>query len=148
MQIILLEDVKSLGKKGTVVKVNDSYGRNYIIPKKLGVEANAVNLNNLKLQNANAEKIEAMKQESAKETKAKLDGKVIKLSIKAGKDGKTFGSVTGKEIAQAIKEETGIEVDKKKIGLAEPIKAVGTQSVTLKLYKDISAEVTVKVEEA
>ena len=148
MQIILLEDVKSLGKKGTVVKVNDSYGRNYIIPKKLGVEANAVNLNNLKLQNANAEKIEAMKLESAKETKAKLDGKVLKLTIKAGKDGKAFGSVTGKEIAQAIKDEMGVEVDKKKIGLSEPIKAVGTQSVTLKLYRDIAAEITVKVEEA
>ncbi|MDO4265829.1 MAG: 50S ribosomal protein L9 [Eubacteriales bacterium] len=148
MQIILLEDVKSLGKKGTVVKVNDSYGRNYIIPKKLGVEANAANLNNLKLQNANAEKIEAMKQQSARDIKAKLEGKAFTVKIKAGKDGKTFGSITGKEIAQAIMDSMGVEVDKKKISLDEPIKAVGTRTVNLKLYKDISAEITVKIEEA
>lgn len=148
MQVILLEDVKSLGKKGTIVKVNDSYGRNYIIPKKLGVEANAVNLNNLKLQNANAEKIEAMKQQSAKDTKAKLEGKTVTLKIKAGKDGKTFGSVTGKEIAQAIMDSMGIEVDKKKITLSEPIKTVGAHAINIKLYKDINADMTVKVEEA
>lgn len=148
MQIILLEDVKSLGKKGTVVKVNDSYGRNYIIPKKLGVEANPVNLNNLKLQNANAEKLEAMKQQSAKEIREKLDGKIVTLKIKSGKDGRAFGSVTGKEIAQAIQSELGIEVDKKKIALSDPIKAIGSYSVNLKLYRDIAADVTIRVEEA
>ena len=147
MQIILTQDVKSLGKKGTIVKVNDSYGRNYIIPKKLGVEANAVNLNNLKLANANAEKIEAMKTENAKETKAKIEGKTFTLAIKAGKDGKTFGSVTGKEVAQAIYDELKIEVDKKKI-VMEPIKAVGTHHITLKLHRDIAAEITVNVVEA
>ena len=86
MQIILLEDVRSLGKKGTVVKVNDSYGRNYIIPRKLGVEANAANLNDLKLQNANMEKLEAAKMQSAREVKEKLDGKTFTVRIKAGKD--------------------------------------------------------------
>lgn len=148
MQIILLQDVKSLGKKGTVVKVNDSYGRNYIIPKKLGVEANPVNLNNLKLQNANAEKIENMKQESARSMKEKLSGKTIVLRIKTGKDGKAFGSVTGKEIAQAIMDELGLEVDKKKISIEEPIKTVGTHTVNVKLYKDIHTDITVRVEEA
>ena len=148
MQIILLQDVKSLGKKGTVVKVNDSYGRNYIIPKKLVVEANPVNLNNLKLQNANAEKIENMKQESARSMKEKLSGKTIVLRIKTGKDGKTFGSVTGKEIAQAIMDELGLEVDKKKISIEEPIKTVGTHTVNVKLYKDIHTDITVRVEEA
>ena len=148
MQIILLQDVKSLGKKGTVVKVNDSYGRNYIIPKQLGVEANPVNLNNLKLQNANAEKLEAMKQDSAKAIQAKLAGKTITVKIRAGKDGKTFGSITGKEIAQAIMEELSVEVDKKKIGIEEPIKTVGSHTVNVKLYKDISTDITVKVEEA
>lgn len=148
MQVILLEDVKSLGKKGTIVKVNDSYGRNYLIPKKLGVEANPVNLNNLKLQNANAEKIESMKVQSAGEIKAKIDGKTVTLKLKAGKDGKTFGSITGKEIAQAIEEALSVEVDKKKISLEEPIRAVGVRTVSVKLYKDVSAEVTVKVEEA
>ena len=147
MQIILLEDVKSLGKKGTVVKVNDSYGRNYIIPRKLGVEANAANLNDLKLQNANMAKLEAAKFQSAKEVKEKLEGKTFTVRIKAGKDGKTFGSVTAKEVAQAIMDTAKIEVDKKKI-VMEPVKALGEQHVKLKLHKDINAEILLKVEEA
>lgn len=147
MQIILLEDVKSLGKKGTVVKVNDSYGRNYIIPRKLGVEANAANLNDLKLQNANTAKLEAAKLASAKEVKEKLEGKSFVVRIKAGKDGKTFGSVTAKEVAAAIMETAKIEIDKKKI-VMEPVKAIGEQRVKLKLHKDINAEILLKVEEA
>ena len=147
MQIILLEDVRSLGKKGTVVKVNDSYGRNYIIPRKLGVEANAANLNDLKLQNANMEKLEAAKMASAREVKEKLDGRTFTVRIKAGKDGKTFGSVTGKEVAKAIMDEAKIEIDKKKI-VMEPVKALGEQHVKLKLHKDINAEILLKVEEA
>ena len=147
MQVILLEDVKSLGKKGTVVKVNDSYGRNYIIPRKLGVEANAANLNDLKLQNANMAKLEAAKLQSAKEVKEKLDGKSFVVRIKAGKDGRTFGSVTAKEVAQAIMDTAKIEIDKKKI-VMEPIKALGEQHVKLKLHKDINAEILLKVEEA
>ena len=147
MQIILLEDVKSLGKKGTVVKVNDSYGMNYIIPRKLGVEANAANLNDLKLQNANTAKLEAAKLASAKEVKEKLDGKSFVVRIKAGKDGKTFGSVTAKEVAAAIMETAKIEIDKKKI-VMEPVKAIGEQRVKLKLHKDINAEILLKVEEA
>lgn len=147
MQIILLEDVKSLGKKGTVVKVNDSYGRNYIIPRKLGVEANAANLNDLKLQNANMEKLEAARVQSAKDVKAILDGKTFVVRIKAGKDGKTFGSVTAKEVAKAIMDTAKVEIDKKKI-VMEPVKALGTQTVKLKLHKDINAEIILKVEEA
>ncbi len=147
MQVILLEDVKSLGKKGTVVKVNDSYGRNYLIPRKLGVEANAANLNDLKLQNANMAKLEAAKLQSAKEVKEKLDGKSFVVRIKAGKDGRTFGSVTAKEGAQAIMDTAKIEIDKKKI-VMEPIKALGEQHVKLKLHKDINAEILLKVEEA
>ena len=147
MQVILLEDVKSLGKKGTVVKVNDSYDRNYLIPRKLGVEANAANLNDLKLQNANMAKLEAAKLQSAKEVKEKLDGKSFVVRIKAGKDGRTFGSVTAKEVAQAIMDTAKIEIDKKKI-VMEPIKALGEQHVKLKLHKDINAEILLKVEEA
>ncbi len=147
MQVILLEDVKSLGKKGTVVKVNDSYGRNYLIPRKLGVEANAANLNDLKLQNANMAKIEAARTASAKEVKALLDGKTFVAKIKAGKDGKTFGSVTAKEVSKAIMDTAKVEIDKKKI-VMEPIKAIGTYSVKLKLHKDINAEIVLKVEEA
>ncbi len=147
MQIILIEDVKSLGKKGTIVNVNDSYGRNYIIPRKLGVEANSANLNDLKLKNANAEKLEAAKIQSAKDVKALIDGKTVKLGIKAGKDGKVFGSVTGKEVVEAISKELKVDIDKKKI-VMDPIKTIGVTPVNIKLHKDISAVVNVSVEEA
>ena len=148
MQIILLEDVKSLGKKGDVVKVNDGYARNYILPKKLGVEANAANLNDLKLQKANTEKIEAAKVAEAKALSEKLKDASVTLKIKTGEGGRTFGSVTGKEIAQAVKSELGIELDKKRIVLQEPIKSVGSHIVTVKLHKEVNAELKVKVEEA
>ena len=147
MQVILIQDVKSLGKAGTLVKVNDSYARNYIIPRKLGVEASAANLNNLKLKNANEEKLEAAKLANAKDVKAACDGKRIALKVKAGKEGKLFGAVTGSDVAEAIKAQTGIDVDKKKI-VMEPIKALGDYKVTLKLHKDVQAEVTIGVEEA
>lgn len=148
MQIVLLQDVKSLGKKGDVVKVNDGYARNYILPKKLGVEANAANLNDLKLQKANTEKIEAAKVAEAKSLSEKLKDASVTLKIKTGEGGRTFGSVTGKEIAQAVKSELGIELDKKRIVLQEPIKSVGSHIVTVKLHKEVNAELKVKVEEA
>lgn len=148
MQIVLLQDVKSLGKKGDVVKVNDGYARNYILPKKLGVEANAANLNDLKLQKANTEKIEAAKVAEAKALSEKLKDASVTLKIKTGEGGRTFGSVTGKEIAQAVKLELGIELDKKRIVLQEPIKSVGSHIVTVKLHKEVNAELKVKVEEA
>ena len=148
MQIVLLQDVKSLGKKGDVVKVNDGYARNYILPKKLGVEANAANLNDLKLQKANTEKIEAAKVAEAKALSEKLKDESVTLKIKTGEGGRTFGSVTGKEIAQAVKSELGIELDKKRIVLQEPIKSVGSHIVTVKLHKEVNAELKVKVEEA
>ncbi len=148
MQIVLLQDVKSLGKKGDVVKVNDGYARNYILPKKLGVEANAANLNDLKLQKANTEKIEAAKVAEAKALSEKLKDASVTLKIKTGEGGRTFGSVTGKEIAQAVKSELGIELDKKRIVLQEPIKSVGSHIVTVKLHKEVNAELKVKVEEA
>ncbi|MGI6080729.1 MAG: 50S ribosomal protein L9 [Candidatus Avilachnospira sp.] len=148
MQVVLLQDVKSLGKKGDVVKINDGYARNYILPKKLGVEANAANLNDLKLQKANSEKIEAAKVAEAKALSEKLGGAAVTLKIKTGEGGKTFGSVTGKEIAQAIKEELGVDIDKKRIVLPEPIKSVGTREVLIKLHKEVNANLRVKVEEA
>lgn len=148
MQIVLLQDVKSLGKKGDVVKVNDGYARNYILPKKLGLEANAANLNDLKLQKANTEKIEAAKVAEAKALSEKLKDASVTLKIKTGEGGRTFGSVTGKEIAQAVKSELGIELDKKRIVLQEPIKSVGSHIVTVKLHKEVNAELKVKVEEA
>ena len=147
MQVILTQDVKSLGKAGTLVNVNDSYARNYIIPRKLGVEASKANLNSLKLKNANDAKLEAAKLSNAKDTKAAVDGKTVSVKIKTGKDGKLFGSITAADVADAIKEGLGIEVDKKKIAM-EPIKALGVHPVTLKLHKDVQAEVKISVEEA
>ena len=115
MKVVLLEDVKSLGKKGEIVEVSEGYARNFIIPKKKGVEANNVNLNTLKLQKANEEKIAKEKLEAAKELAAKLNEASISLTIKGGKDGRAFGSVSSKEIEEAIKEQLGLEIDKKKL---------------------------------
>lgn len=146
MQVILTADVKTLGKKGTIVKVNDNYARNYIIPHGLGLEANKANLNDLKLQNANLEKQEAARVANANEIKSVIDGKIVEISIKTGKDGKLFGSVTAKEVADAIDKAYKVSVDKKKI-VMEPIKTGGDHAVTVKLHKDISAAVTVRVSE-
>ncbi|MDO4487586.1 MAG: 50S ribosomal protein L9 [Eubacteriales bacterium] len=145
MQVILTQDVKSLGKAGTLVNVNDSYARNYIIPRKLGVEASKANLNNLKLKNANEAKIEAAKVANAKDTKAAVDGKTVLMKVRTGEGGKLFGAVTSSDVAEAIKKEFGIDVDKKKI-VMDPIKQTGKTEVTLKLHKEVNATVTVDVE--
>ena len=147
MQVILITDVKSLGKKGTIVNVNDSYARNYIIPRKLGVEATKANLNDLKLQNANTDKLEAARLANARDMKAAIDGRTVSIAIKSGKDGKLFGSVTGKEVADAIDSAFSVSIDKKKI-VMDPIKTTGEHQITIKLHKDVTASVTVKVSEA
>ena len=146
MQVILITDVKSLGKKGTIVNVNDNYARNYIIPHKLGIEANKANLNDLKLQNANMEKLEAARVANAKGMKAAIDGKKVNVAIKTGKDGKLFGSVTNKEVAEAIKKTFNVDIDKKKI-VMEALKTSGEHAVNVKLHKDIAATVPVNVTE-
>ena len=148
MKVILLADVKSLGKKGEVVNVSDAYARNQLIPKKLGVEANSKTLNDLKLQKANAEKMAAQQLAAAKELAAKLEAASVTLSIKAGANGKTFGSVSSKEIGKAIEDQIGLEIDKKKLVLPEPIKTFGTHEVPVKLHKDVVAKLAVKVTEA
>ena len=148
MQVVLLEDVKSLGKKGQIVNVNDGYARNFILKKNLGVEATAKNLNDLKLQKANAEKIAAEQLAAAKELAEKLEGMSATLSMKAGEGGKAFGSVSGKEIAAAAKEQLNLEIDKKKLVLPEAIKTFGTHEVPVKLHKDVTGKLTVKVVEA
>ncbi len=147
MKVVLLEDVKSLGKKGEIVEVSEGYARNFIIPKKKGVEANNVNLNTLKLQKANEEKIAKEKLEAAKELAAKLNEASISLTIKGGKDGRAFGSVSSKEIEEAIKEQLGLEIDKKKLVIGEPIKTFGNHEVKVKLHKDVTASLNVKVGE-
>ena len=147
MKVVLLEDVKSLGKKGDIVEVSEGYARNFIIPKKNGVEVNQENLNTLKLQKANEEKIAKEKLEAAKELAAKLNEASVSLTIKGGKDGRTFGSVSSKEIEEAIKSQLGLEIDKKKLVIAEPIKTFGNHEVKVKLHKDVTAALKVKVGE-
>ena len=148
MDIVLLEDVKALGKKGQVVKVNDGYARNFILPKKLGVEATPKNLNELKLQKANAEKIAAQQLADAKALAEQLEKLSVTVSMKAGEGGRAFGSVSGKEISKAIKDQLKMDIDKKKFLLPEPLKTFGTHEVPIKLLKDVTAKLAVKVVEA
>ena len=148
MEIVLLEDVKALGKKGQIVKVNDGYARNFILPKKLGVEANAKNLNDLKLKKANEEKVAAEQLAAAKKLAAEIEEMSVTVSIKAGEGGRTFGSVSTKEIAKAAMEQLKLDIDKKKMVLPEPIKSLGVTEVPVKLHKDVTATLRVKVVEA
>lgn len=148
MKVILLQDVKALGKKGQTVEVSDGYARNFILPKKLGVEANAANANDLKLQKAHEAKVAQEKLEEAQALAKKIETLEVVVSIKCGKDGRTFGSVSSKEIAEEFKKQQGIEIDKKKITLDEPIRTAGVSIVTVKLHKDVTAKLTVKVKEA
>lgn len=148
MEVILLEDVKSLGKKGEKVNVNEGYARNFILKKNLGIEANAKNLNDLKLKKANEEKIAKEQLEEAQAFAKELAEKKVELKIKAGKDGRSFGSVSTKEIAVATKEQLGYDIDKKKMHLADPIKSAGTFTVTIKLHPKVTGELKVHVSEA
>lgn len=147
MKVILLQDVKALGKKGEVVNVNDGYARNFILPKKLGVEANNKNLNELKLQKKKEDKIAQENLDAAKQLKAELEAGKVELSIKVGEGGKTFGSISSKEIAAAVKDQMGLEADKKKIQLKETIKTLGTHNVPVKLHPEVTAELKVVVKE-
>lgn len=147
MKVILLEDVKSLGKKGEVVNVSDGYARNFIFKKNIGLEATPKALNDLKLQKQNDEKIAAENLEKAKALAGELSGKSVTLSIKAGSDGRAFGSVSTKEISAAAKEQLGYDLDKKKMHLAEPIKNVGSFTVPIKLHPKVTAELKVIVKE-
>lgn len=147
MKVILLEDVKSLGKKGEIVEVSNGYARNFILPKKKGIEATTKNLNDLKLQRANEEKIAAEQLEEAKQLAANISQKEVVVKMKVGEGGKTFGTVSTKEIAVAVKEQLGLDLDKKKMQLQEPIKSLGYHIVKLKLHPKVAGELKVKVEE-
>ena len=135
MEVVLLEDVKALGKKGQIVKVNDGYARNFILPKKLGVEANEA-------------KVAAEQLAEAKALAAKIDELSVTVSIKAGEGGRTFGSVSTKEIAKAAADQLHLDIDKKKMVLTDPIRSLGTFEVPIKLHKDVTAKLRVKVTEA
>ncbi len=147
MKVILLQDVKALGKKGDVVNVSDGYARNAIFPKKLGVEANAKNLNDLKLQNQYADKVAQENYEAALALAESLKEKKVTVKMKAGEGGRTFGSVSTKEIASAAKEQLGLELDKKKMQLAEPIRSFGVVEVPIKLHTKVTGKLAVHVVE-
>ena len=148
MKVILLEDVKSLGKKGQLVDVSDGYARNFILSKKKGIEATAKNMNDLKLQKAHEDKLAAQRLEEAKLFAAEIAKAEVVLELKVGEGGKLFGAVSSKEIAQAAKEQLNMELDKKKLVLPNSIKTVGTTSVSVKLHPQVTAELKVVVKEA
>ena len=133
MKVILLEDVKSLGKKGQLVEVNAGYARNFILPKKLGVEATNKNINDLKLQKAHEDKVAAEQLAAAKVLAEELKDKSVELKMKVGEGGRTFGAISTKEIAAAAKEQLGYDIDKKKISVNETIKSLGVHNVKIKL---------------
>ena len=147
MKVILLEDVKTLGKKGEIVEVNDGYARNFVLPKKLGLEASTKNLNDLRLKKAHDEKLAAEQLEQAKQFAVKLAELEVIVHIKAGEGGRTFGSVSSKEVARAAQEQHGIELDKKKIVLQEAIKNFGAYEVAVKLHPQVTGTLKVKVQE-
>lgn len=148
MKVILLQDVKTLGKKGDTVNVSDGYARNMLFPKKLGIEATAKNMNDLKLQKANQAKVAQEQRDAAKAFAEVLAKTEVVVAIKVGEGGKTFGSVSSKEIAEAAKAQHNLDIDKKKIQLASPIKALGTTPVPVKLHPQVTAELKVTVKEA
>lgn len=148
MKVILLEDVKALGKKGEMVNINDGYARNYVLPKKLGLEATPKNVNDLKLQKANEDRRAQEILEEAQKFAEDIKEKSVTLTMKIGEGGRTFGSVSTKEIAAAAKAQLGIDIDKKKLQLPEAIKSLGTTIVPYKVHPKVTAQLTVKVVEA
>lgn len=148
MKVILLEDVKSLGKKGEIVNVSDGYARNMILPKKIGVLATPENLNNLKLQKANAEKVAQENLEAAQAFAKELEDKEVILTLKVGEGGKTFGSVSAKEISEAAKIQLGLDIDKKKLQLSTPIRNLGVTQVPVKLHPKVTGSIKVWIKEA
>lgn len=147
MKIILLTDVKGIGKRGELKEASDGYARNYLFPRKLAKEANAQAMNELKnAERAKQHKIDA-ERAAAKEAASKLEGKTVKLAAKAGQGGRLFGSVTTKEISEMIKKNFDLEIDKRKIELAEDVKSFGTYECEIKLYTGIAAKLFVVVGE-
>lgn len=147
MKVILLQDIKTLGKKGQVVEASDAYARNVLIAKKQAVEATGKTLNDLKLQNKHADKVAEENLEQARELAAFLEDKSVEVKMKAGEGGRTFGSISTKELASAAKEQLGVDIDKKKMQLKEGIKSLGVYEVPVKLHTKVTATLRVKVTE-
>ena len=148
MEVILLEDVKTLGKKGQIVNINDGYARNYLLPKKLGIEATAKNLNDLKLAKKREEKEAAEELAAAKELAAKIKECTVTVSMKTGEGGRTFGSVSSKEISEAAKKQLNLDIDKKKLQLENPIRNLGVTNVPVRLHPKVTGSLKVWVKEA
>ena len=148
MKVILLQDVKALGKKGDVVNVSDGYARNAIFPKKLGLEATPKNLNDLKLRKANEEKVAQENLDAAKAFAEELSTKEIILTLKVGEGGRTFGSVSSKEISEAAKKQLNLDIDKKKLQLENPIRNLGVTNVPVRLHPKVTGSLKVWVKEA
>ncbi|MDD3279222.1 MAG: 50S ribosomal protein L9 [Lachnospiraceae bacterium] len=148
MKVILLEDVKTLGKKGQTVNVSDGYARNKLLPQKLGIEATSRNMNDLKLQKAHEDKVAQENLDAAKKFAEEIETKEVVLSIKVGEGGRVFGSISAKEIAEAAKAQLGYDLDKKKLQMENPIKAVGTTNVGVRLHPKVTANLKVIVREA
>lgn len=147
MKVILLEDVKNVGKKGQTVNASDGYARNFLFPKKLAVEATKANLNVLAIQKRAEEKKLQEEYEAALKLKEQLEEKGIVVSVKTGENGKLFGSVTNKELAAALEAQTGLKIDKKKILLEDTIKMVGKRHVPVKIHPKVTAELAVEIKE-
>lgn len=143
MKVILLENIKGVGKKDEVINASDGYARNFLFPKKLAVEANKGNLSNLKAKQDSNQYRKDVEKEKAKEIAKKLNDIVLKIKVKAGENGKIFGGVTAKEISENIKEQYNIEIDKKKIVLKETIKTLGTTNVDIKLFEGVVAKLKI-----
>lgn len=147
MKVILLEDVKKLGKKGEVVEVSDGYARNFLFVKNLGAPANNKTLNELKLQQAAEQRKQQEILNEAMAVAEKIKDSSVTVSMKAGDGGRTFGSISTKEIAKAALDQLNLDIDKKKMQLKDPIKSLGTYKVPIKLHPKVNAELTVKVVE-
>ncbi|MDD2585080.1 MAG: 50S ribosomal protein L9 [Syntrophomonadaceae bacterium] len=145
MKVILQQDVKKLGKEGEVKEVQEGYARNFLLPKGLAIQANQANLKENQERTTKAEKKKEKQKKSAETLKGKVDGKTVTIKAKTGGGDKLFGAVTAKEIAEVLKKQLGVDVDKKKIEIGEPIKHLGKYPVKLKIYPSVQAEVTVIV---
>ena len=147
MKVILLEDVKSVGKKGELVNTSDGYAKNFLFPKKLAVEATKSNLNEFELKQKAEAKRKKEELEQAQKMAKVLEDKIVTVKVKTGENGKLFGSVTNKEVAEEIVKQTGLKIDKKKVSIGDPIKMVGERTAVIKLHPKVAAEITIKIVE-
>ena len=146
MKVVLLQDVKSIGKKDQLVNVSDGYARNFLFPRKLAKEATQGAINDVKTKESAKAHHKQEEINAANEVKAKIDGKIVALKAKAGKEGKLFGAVTCKDVAAEMKKQLGVDIDKKKL-VMDDIKLFGSYDCAVKIYPEITAKITVKVEE-